>query len=619
MLEYRGCFMVKISVCVYAFNAENYLLKCLNSICNQTLNEIEIFFIDRGVSGSNLNIIEKFNYKHNDIVHVISSQSVVESLNRFIELAKGDYILFADGDDFFENDAFEKFYENATSNDSDILLFNAIEHNRAKSKKIEYLPISKKKDFSNFVFDNSFDESLFKNNFNLKMKMYKSSFLKDNDVKFYEDGLYDIVLFKIKSLILAKRISYLPEFLYNYNKRKKFKISGNFTAEDGRLNLLNGFDEIENFLKVNGLFEELEPSFLNIKLYESSRLINAIPKLHKENAYQELRNEFLEMELSSDKLKELSLYSYSYYVRVLNYETVNSLKNFEKNIKGNFDFIEKDEILADIKNFTDIGINQSERDERIIVSLTSFPERIWDIHFCIYSLLNQNFKPDKLVLWLANEQFPNQENDLSEDLLNLKKNGLTIKWCEDLKSYKKLIPALKEYPNDFIVTADDDIFYPKDWLENIWETYKENPNTIVASRARQIKLQSKYKITNYNHWRLIKESDASSYLNFPTGAGGTLYFPNALSDMVFDESLFKELCPSADDVWFWAMAILNNTKITCTKKPFIKLNYVNIGREVGVTGHITLWNNNQKGGNNKQIRNVFNYFNPEIFAIIDES
>ena len=70
--------MVKISVCVYAFNAENYLLKCLNSICNQTLNEIEIFFIDRGVSGSNLNIIEKFNYKHNAIVHVISSQSVVE-------------------------------------------------------------------------------------------------------------------------------------------------------------------------------------------------------------------------------------------------------------------------------------------------------------------------------------------------------------------------------------------------------------------------------------------------------------------------------------------------------------------------------------------------------------
>ena len=60
-------------------------------------------------------------------------------------------------------------------------------------------------------------------------------------------------------------------------------------------------------------------------------------------------------------------------------------------------------------------------------------------HFCIYSLLTQNFKPDVVVLWLAEEQFPNKEADLSEELLKFKKNGLTIKWCHDIKPYKKFM------------------------------------------------------------------------------------------------------------------------------------------------------------------------------------
>lgn len=611
--------MVKISVCVYAFNAENYLIKCLNSIYEQSLKEIEIFFIDRGVSGSSLKIIERFNLEHKNIVNVISSDNVVDSLNIFLELAKGEYVLFVDGDDFFEKDAFEQFIYNASLNNSDLLIFNAIELHRGKSKKIKYLPVSKEIDYFNFVFDNTFNKALIKKNFELKMKMYRTSFLNENKVKFYEDGFYNTILFNVKSILLANRISYLPEFLYSFHKRKKFKISEVFMDEKGRLNLFNGFDHLENYLKSNNLFEDLEGGFLNFKINESSKLIHKVPNLNKEICYKEVRKEFIDMALPSEKLKELYLDSYSFYIRVLNYDDMVSLKNFEKNLKNTYDFIDKDELLEDIKNFNDLGINSSQRDERIIVSLTSFPERIWDIHYCIYSILNQTLKPDEVILWLAYDQFPNKEKDLPDDLLKLKKNGLTIKWCEDIKSYKKLIPALREYHDDYIVTADDDIFYHENWLRNMWETYKKNPNTIIASRARLIKFNSKYSVKKYEHWKLIDEFKSPSYLNFPTGAGGTLYFPNSLSDMVFDENLFKELCPSADDVWFWVMSVLNNTKITCINEPLKHLTYINIGREVGVTSSITLWSFNKQGGNNKQIMNIFNYFNPEIFDIINES
>ena len=58
--------------------------------------------------------------------------------------------------------------------------------------------------------------------------------------------------------------------------------------------------------------------------------------------------------------------------------------------------------------------------------------------------------------------FPQREENLPRDLLKLRSFGLTIDWCENLRSYKKLIPAIEKYPDDIIVTADDDVFYHAD-------------------------------------------------------------------------------------------------------------------------------------------------------------
>ena len=96
------------------------------------------------------------------------------------------------------------------------------------------------------------------------------------------------------------------------------------------------------------------------------------------------------------------------------------------------------------RKVSEYGLNTEERSPKIIVSLTTFPKRIKTVHITIEQLLTQSVKPDKLILWLAEEQFPNKENDLPEDLLRLREFGLTIGWCKDLRSYKKLLPTLKE-------------------------------------------------------------------------------------------------------------------------------------------------------------------------------
>ena len=102
------------------------------------------------------------------------------------------------------------------------------------------------------------------------------------------------------------------------------------------------------------------------------------------------------------------------------------------------------------------GVNETKREYKVIVSLTTFPARINFVHKTISALLNQTFKPDSVVLWLAEEQFPDKK--IPETLLNLQKYGLEVRWCEDIRSFKKLVPSLREFPNDIIVTADDDIF-----------------------------------------------------------------------------------------------------------------------------------------------------------------
>ena len=126
-----------------------------------------------------------------------------------------------------------------------------------------------------------------------------------------------------------------------------------------------------------------------------------------------------------------------------------------------------------------IGINQTkQREKQIIISLTSFPQRINTVIKTIKTLLNQTMKPDMVILWLAPEQFPNKENDLPKELLDLRDFGLTIDWYKDIRSYKKIIPTLKKYPDSIIITTDDDIYYAPDTVETLYKSYLEHPKDV---------------------------------------------------------------------------------------------------------------------------------------------
>lgn len=277
--------------------------------------------------------------------------------------------------------------------------------------------------------------------------------------------------------------------------------------------------------------------------------------------------------------------------------------------------IDREAITKEIDSFNSFGLTTEKRFPRVIVTLTSFPERLYNLHYTLYSLLTQSFKPDEVVLWLSVDEFPNKEEDIPHNVLNFKNNGLTIKWCEDIKSYKKLIPALNECPNDILVTADDDIFYPTDWLKNLYEGHLKYPDEIICCRCHEVVLNSDNTFAPFNEWEHIYEGLGPSYLVFSTSGAGALYPPNSLFCDVTNVELFQKLSYWNDDMWFWAMSVLNKTKTRLIDKTLNFPPYVNPAKDAGITNEKVLWHYNKHGAYNVDLDNIMQYY-PNFLEII---
>ena len=210
------------------------------------------------------------------------------------------------------------------------------------------------------------------------------------------------------------------------------------------------------------------------------------------------------------------------------------------------------------------GVTKLKRNPEIIVSLTSHPARINSVHKTISSLLNQTFKPDRVILWLANEQFPKGECELPKSVITLKRNGLDIMWYHDIRSYKKLIPTIKTFPKAIVVTVDDDWYYHQHMLQILVEEHEKYPKDIICHAITHPVFNEKGKLRKNVSVQDYK--GVSSYYNKILGGSGGLYPPNSLHVDVLNEKEFMKIAPTNDDIWFWAMAVRNETKIRLSEK-----------------------------------------------------
>lgn len=261
-----------------------------------------------------------------------------------------------------------------------------------------------------------------------------------------------------------------------------------------------------------------------------------------------------------------------------------------------------------------IGVFDHKRQEKIIVSLTSYPKRISTTATALERIFAQTLKPDKIVLWLSKENFPLQEAEIPLELLQLRERGLEIEWCDgDIKSYKKLIPALQKYSKDIVITVDDDLVYELDMIEKLYHSYQKYPKAISTMRTHKIVLEENGEVALYSNW--VK--DCSEYILeprlelFATTGAGTLFPPSILDARGMDAETFMKIAPTADDMWVKGISLLSRTPIVLARenKPL---------RYIDGTQEETLWGTNMTQ-NDIQLENIVEKYDIHISEIIKKT
>ena len=195
--------------------------------------------------------------------------------------------------------------------------------------------------------------------------------------------------------------------------------------------------------------------------------------------------------------------------------------------------------------------------KKIIVSLTSYPARYETLHLVIQSLLCQQLKPNKIILYL----YDGEAETLPESLTSLQSERfkiVTVK--ENIRPHKKYYYAFKAYPNDLIITVDDDYVYSPDLVLNLYRKHLSYRNMIICGRCREICVDEEGNILPYNDWPICYFDNRAGINILATGVGGVLYSPKLLDERVMDLEALKALALNQDDLWLKIMEVLKNTK-----------------------------------------------------------
>lgn len=213
-----------------------------------------------------------------------------------------------------------------------------------------------------------------------------------------------------------------------------------------------------------------------------------------------------------------------------------------------------------------LSLNRDKRDAKLVFTLTTFPDRIDTVQYTLRSLYMQTVKPDRVILWLAENEFPGR---LPESILKFEKIGLEIRYCDNLFGHKRCYKLLAEQREDeCIVMFDDDILFPPKVVERLYQAWKNNPDCIICDRGQVLTFEKDGSVMNPGRWSTNSSVGIKtpSHRLLASPGGGCLVPPRALYEDANNPELIKKYALKTDDIWLMFMAAQNDTKILKTYK-----------------------------------------------------
>lgn len=257
-----------ISVILPVYNCDPFISQCLDSLASQSFNDFEIIVIDDGSTDRSFEIALQHT-KHDSRISVYQQHHSFAGAarNLGISKAKGDYLLFLDGDDFFDPMLLEKAYRRITETDADICCFRALSLNN-ETGAISKLPHTCRTELcpTSGTF-NRHTSARYLYCFTTPApwtKLFKRSFIEENDLRFQETRSANDFCFVHTALSVAERITVLDDYLVTYRQHNKTSLQA--TQGKDPFSFFQALAALQGELRSRGLYGELRHTFENTAL-----------------------------------------------------------------------------------------------------------------------------------------------------------------------------------------------------------------------------------------------------------------------------------------------------------------------------------------------------------------
>lgn len=247
-----------------------------------------------------------------------------------------------------------------------------------------------------------------------------------------------------------------------------------------------------------------------------------------------------------------------------------------------------------------------------VVSLTTWGKRSKTVYLAIESIATGRLRPSRLILWIDDE---NLFRNLPSAVLRLQQRGLEIKLCKNYGPHTKYYPYV-ESEREFkvpLVTADDDRFYPRDWLMNLRNAFIAHPEAINCYWASAIVPDTNI-LMPCSEWCPRVKTRASSYSYIAHGVGGVCYPPPFLEYLRSAGTAFEMCCPKQDDIWLHVQAVRAGYRV---RQIFPELPYFSVRNVPGTwQSGLTRENSLYGGGDDLAVRKT--YASSDIRMILND-
>ena len=488
--------MPKVSVVMPVYNASRFLNDSINSILNQTLDDLELICVDDGSTDDSLDILNGFKDKDSRVkVFGLEHQGGGNARNYGLERITGEYLFCMDTDDILDLKAFEDFYKIASEKELDFLVFKAINYGVEKDHyfETEYQNMGR---IYNKVQDDIFSfndlgDLLFDFNVSPWCKFYNAEFIKSTKARFRENSKFHDNNFFWSIIFKAKRIYFINEFYYT---RNRYDQSLTASGDIGHSDMVDVTNDIIKIFKNQGRLENYKRMLFNLKIIWITDRYNQVRKGNaKEEFFSKMKKDY-EQFMPLDLLDNTNRFIYDSVLYSKDFKEFDKLKRYYQ-------------ITHEDKPFEEKISKYEEWFEGLDEDLQSF---------CLETLQN-NFKSENKDN-LNNEQSIFYQNILDSDdghsyHITKKITNLRI----DFEKYKKnpktanfedsLNEVLGEYKKDLLTLSELKNDYADLKLEN------DNKSTILKYNSAKIDhLKSKnYYLVKKNDY-LIKEFENKSLI-----------------------------------------------------------------------------------------------------------